>query len=113
MKAIFNALFWVIRIVGLCVLAVFGSTAAFAQTSQCAPALTLRTALAATYGEVPLWVGLNDAGVQFTLFANAQSGTWTFIGVQNDTGCMLASGTGYAAGDGIPPILPPPSGEEG
>jgi hypothetical protein len=112
MKAFLNAVFWLLLVAGLIFLAVFGSTAAFAQTQQCATYAQVRTHLATRYREDVIWVGLTPRDIQLALYVAEDGGTWTVVTVVGERACMIASGTGWSDGEGIPPVTPTPPGTE-
>jgi hypothetical protein len=110
MKAIFNVLFWVSALVGAVALALFGATAAFAQSQPCGAYADVRAHLATKYDEDVIWVGLAPNETQIALYVADDGSTWTLLGIRQGQACMLSSGESWSNGDGIPPvILPPPA----
>lgn len=91
-------------------LAVMGVTAAQAQGAPCWPRDVLLGQLAGTYGETQRGIGLVAQDQVLEIYAAEATGTFTIIVTQPDgLSCMIASGQGYEAVDGV---LPPP-GEDG
>lgn len=68
-----------------------------AQGTQCAPRPEIVKGLADGYGEVPVQIGLGNAGLVVEVFASEQ-GTWT-ITVTSPQGmtCLIASGEAWQA----------------
>ncbi len=108
-----NALRVVVVVSVICIavaLAVMGATAAQAQGAQCAPRDALLGQLAGTSGETQRGMGLVAQYQVMEIYAAEATGTWTIIVTRPDgLSCMIASGQGYEAVDGV---LPPP-GEDG
>jgi hypothetical protein len=111
MKAFIRIMFWLVVFTGLVFTAVWG-TAAQAQGTQCAPHAQVRTYLADQYHEDVIWVGLAPRNTQLALYVADDGGTWTMIAVTGEQACMIASGTGWSDGEGIPPLTPTPPGTE-
>jgi hypothetical protein len=93
---------------GLMFFAIFGSTAAFAQTQQCAPYPDLTAHLISQFGETMVWHGDATPQVVVQLWSNAETQTWTVVAYRADgMGCFMASGTGFET------FARPPAGTEG
>lgn len=78
-------------------LAVFGlSSAATAQTQNCAPRDLVLKRLAEKYGESRQSIGMGQKGMLMETFASDETGSWT-ITVTTPQGmtCLVASGQAY------------------
>lgn len=95
-------------VIALMVVLITITTAAFAQTSQCAPYPVLSAHLTEKYGEAVVWVGNQSPAAILELWVNPETGTWTIVQYQaSGNACMVVSG------DGSQPLAPPPAGTEG
>ena len=65
----------------------------------------LAAALGSQYGETPIAVGLAGTAYIMELFANRETGTWTFVLTRAD-----GSACGLASGDGLETLAPPKEG---
>jgi hypothetical protein len=67
-----------------------------AATAQCGPRAQIITVLTERFGEAPQSTGLAGTGAIMELFANAETGSWSFVLTLTDgRSCLMASGEGY------------------
>ena len=61
---------------------------------SCYPLKQIRNALEAQYGDKPLFTGREAEGIEYRLYVNAQTGSWTWIGIPAGTalGCLIFAG---------------------
>lgn len=91
-------------------LALLLAAPAFAQGQPCGPRPLVVEHLATKYGESVQSIGMAANGLVAEVWANVQTGTWTFTVTQPDGMiCLVASGTSFEHA----PQAPEPMGEDG
>jgi len=80
------------------------SSAALAKLS-CYPLTQIEQALDAEYGEMRRFTGHETTGIEYRLYVNAKTGSWSWVGIPSGTkvGCLIFAGKA----DQAPPHLPP------
>ena len=86
--------------------ALFIAAPAVAQ-QVCGPVDDILTFLAVEHDEAVLVVGDLADGSQAVFTADPNDGSWTLLGVQAGTACLVADGMGWAPGDGLMPVGDP------
>lgn len=78
--------------------------AALAKLS-CYPLTQIEQALDAEYGEMRQFTGHESTGIEYRLYVNAKTGSWSWVGIPSGTkvGCLIFAGQA----DQAPPSLPP------
>lgn len=73
----------------------------------CYPLAHIEQALEAEYGEARHFTGHESTGIEYRLYVNARTGSWSWIGIPAGTqiGCLIFAGRGE---DHRPRVEPPP-----
>src|SRR5262245_26866778 len=81
--------------------------AALAKLS-CYPLTQIESVLDAGYGEVRHFSGRETTGIEYRLYVNAKTGSWSWIGIPAGTqvGCLIFAGS---ADDALPRPTPAPA----
>ncbi|MCW5771605.1 MAG: hypothetical protein KIT16_08230 [Rhodospirillaceae bacterium] len=100
--------------VPLACLAVFAASVPAEAKIACFPLERVEAALNGATGEGPRFVGEEAEGVEYRLYVNRQTGSWSWIGIPSGTrvACLLFSGKakpGEAPAPHRSPRRPPPS----
>lgn len=77
----------------------------------CYPLDKMEQALNAEYGEKPHFTGRESEGVEYRLYVNAQTGSWSWVGIPAGTriGCLVFAGRVHEnRPPGEPPARPEP-----
>jgi hypothetical protein len=93
---------------------ILGSTFAFAlmlspelasAKLSCYPLAQIEQALGAEYGETRRFAGQESTGIEYRLYVNAKTGTWSWIGIPAGAkvGCLIFAGRGEV----VPPSAEP------
>lgn len=74
----------------------------------CYPLAHIERALDAEYGESRRFAGKAGTGIEFRLYVNAKTGTWSWIGIPAgaEVGCLIFAGRADAAAPAEPPAPP-------
>jgi hypothetical protein len=74
---------------------------------SCYPLKQIENALEAEYGDQPIFTGREAGGIEYRLYVNAQTGSWTWIGIPVGTflGCLIFDGRAAR----VPVLATPPS----
>lgn len=66
---------------------------------ECFPLPQLEQALGARYGEMQRFRARERDGVEYRLYVNGQTGTWSWVGIPSgaNIACMMFSGSGTQA----------------
>ena len=73
---------------------------------SCYPLAQIEQALDAEYGEARRFSGHESTGIEYRLYVNAKTGSWSWIGIPEGAqlGCLIFAGRA----DESPPRLEPP-----
>lgn len=73
----------------------------------CFPLAEIERALGGEYGERRRFAGREEGGIEYRLYVNAATGTWSWVGIPADAaaGCLLFAGRTNSAS---PPERPAP-----
>lgn len=83
-------------------LAIIAALVAFPVSAQtnCAPTPAAYEALSGQFGESRVWMGATDThGVIAEVWANPETGSWTWVVTGQGQTCLVAQGQGYSLGD--------------
>ena len=58
----------------------------------CGKTADIFAALQESYQEIPIWLGVDEEGVNFVILANKKTGSWTFIQFTDKVACSLGVG---------------------
>ena len=74
----------------------------------CYPLTQIEAALDADYGETRHFAGREAEGIEYRLYVNARTGSWSWVGIPSGTqvGCLIFAGSGDTA---IPRAAPAPA----
>ena len=61
---------------------------------SCYPLAQIESALDTEYGEMRQFTGKEEAGIEYRLYVNAKTGTWSWIGIPkgSEVGCLIFAG---------------------
>lgn len=73
----------------------------------CYPLTQIESALDGEYGEMRRFSGTESAGIEYRLYVNAKTGSWSWIGIPAGAavGCLI-----FAGRTGEAPLADPPDG---
>lgn len=91
-----------------CITAVLVPQLAAAKLS-CYPLAQIERALDGDYGEVRRFAGTEAAGIEYRLYVNAKTGSWSWIGIPAgaEVGCLIFAGRSNEAPSTHPPAGSP------
>jgi hypothetical protein len=77
----------------------------------CYPLTQIESALDAEYGELRRFSGREATGIEYRLYINAKTGSWSWIGIPAGAavGCLIFAGRSDEA---PPAAAPPPAGPQ-
>jgi len=92
-----------------CALALAIAPATASAKLSCYPLAQIESALDSEYGEMRQFTGKEEAGIEYRLYVNAKTGSWSWIGIPKGTevGCLIFAGRNDAAGPSTRPSSPP------
>jgi hypothetical protein len=75
----------------------------------CYPLDKLEQALGAEYGERPQFAGRESEGVEYRLYVNARTGSWSWVGIPAGTkiGCLIFAGKAHESMPALEPRAKP------
>lgn len=75
----------------------------------CYPLAQIEQALGSEYGEKRQFSGRESEGVEYRLYVNAATGSWSWVGIPSGTriGCLIFAGTGLPESPGSEPSSQP------
>lgn len=90
-----------------CSAAVFTPQLAEAKLS-CYPLAQIERALDSEYGEMRRFAGKETTGIEYRLYVNAKTGSWSWIGIPAgaEVGCLIFAGRTNDALPADPPSAP-------
>lgn len=70
----------------------------------CFPLAQMERALDTEYGELRRFAGKEATGIEYRLYMNAKTGTWSWVGIPAgaEVGCLIFAGRV----SGAPPVVP-------
>lgn len=76
---------------------------------SCYPLAQIESALDTEYGELREFTGKEEAGIEYRLYVNAKTGTWSWIGIPKGTevGCLIFAGRNDVVRPSARPPEPP------
>lgn len=76
---------------------------------SCYPLAQIERALDSEYGEMRRFAGKEATGIEYRLYVNAKTGSWSWIGIPAgaEVGCLIFAGRTNEAPPADPPAGPP------
>jgi hypothetical protein len=76
---------------------------------SCYPLAQIERALDSEYGEMRSFAGKETTGIEYRLYVNAKTGSWSWIGIPAgaEIGCLIFAGRTNEAPPTTPPRAPP------
>jgi hypothetical protein len=76
---------------------------------SCYPLAQIERALDSEYGEMRRFAGKETTGIEYRLYVNAKTGSWSWIGIPAgaEVGCLIFAGRTDEAPPADPPAGPP------